>query len=254
MSRRPEIAVILAAGRGRRLRALGRSQPKGFLRLGELPIVEESVLRLVVAGIRKVVIVTGHCAEHYVNLAQRHRDKLTLVNNPSFADSGSMHSLYLARPYVNGDFLLLESDLIYEQRALAQILINPEANVLLMSGKTGAGDEVYVEVWGNLLRGLSKERARPDDGTIREMVGISRISLNYYEAMIRLAQCNSEHPTSLEYEQVLASVARKIPLHCLLVEDLLWSEIDDENQLERARNYIYPAITTRDSSLNWRYK
>ena len=38
-------AVVLAAGRGTRLGERGEETPKGFLRLGEQPIVEESIFR-----------------------------------------------------------------------------------------------------------------------------------------------------------------------------------------------------------------
>ena len=63
-------AVILAAGRGTRLAGHVGDFPKGFLRLGELPIIEESIDRLVQAGIRDVLIVTGHCAAHYDDLTE----------------------------------------------------------------------------------------------------------------------------------------------------------------------------------------
>ena len=150
MSGRPDTAVILAAGRGQRLRNIGLERPKGFLRIGELPIVEESVLRLLAAGIPKIVIVTGHLSEHYVELGRRYPGTIRLVHNSAFATTGSMHSLAVAQQCVDGDFLLLDSDLIYEQRALTEILADPAPNVLLVSGPTGSGDEVYVEAHDRL--------------------------------------------------------------------------------------------------------
>ena len=49
-----DTAVILAAGMGTRLGEVLSDRPKGFLTLGRLPIVEESVIRLHRAGIRGV--------------------------------------------------------------------------------------------------------------------------------------------------------------------------------------------------------
>ncbi len=111
-------AVILAAGRGTRLAGHVQDYPKGFLRLGAQPIIEESIDRLVAAGISDVLIVTGHCAGHYDELAQRRAGLVRVVHNPRYADSGSMYSLWCARDLVHGPFLLLESDLVYEPRAL----------------------------------------------------------------------------------------------------------------------------------------
>ena len=58
-------AIILAAGMGVRLKERGKLMPKGCLCLGEKPIFEESVLRLLAVGIERIVIVTGHLAEQY---------------------------------------------------------------------------------------------------------------------------------------------------------------------------------------------
>ena len=55
-------AVILAAGMGIRLKERGKLTPKSCLRLGKKPIIEESILRLLDAGIQRIVIVTGHLA------------------------------------------------------------------------------------------------------------------------------------------------------------------------------------------------
>ena len=39
--------------------------PKGCLCLGETPIIEESILRLLAVGIKQIVIVTGNLAEQF---------------------------------------------------------------------------------------------------------------------------------------------------------------------------------------------
>jgi choline kinase len=249
MTGKPEIAVILAAGRGQRLKTIGLARPKGFLRIGELPIVEESVLRLLAAGMREVVIVTGHLAEHYLELSKRYQSTIKLVHNPVFATTGSMHSLLLAEQCVYGDFLLLDSDLIYEQRALTEILLDPATNVLLVSGATGAGDEVYVEARDRLLYNLTKEQARLGSKALGEMVGIAKISLDCYRAMIDYARHDFKQKVQLEYEQALVAAAARVPIYCRLVQDLLWSEIDNEDHLARASNNVYPAIIFRDGPL-----
>jgi choline kinase len=249
MNGKPEIAVILAAGRGQRMKQIGLARPKGFLRIGELPIVEESVLRLRAAGLHEVVIVTGHLAEYYVKLASRYPSTITLVHNPAFASTGSMHSLLLAQPHVRGDFLLLDSDLIYENRALAELLVEPAPNALLVSGATGSGDEVYVEARNRLLCNLSKERVRLGGEIVGEMVGISKISSGCYEEIIDYARHRVAQPAQLNYENALATAAARVPVYCRVVADLLWSDIDNEDQLERVTKSTYPAIVVRDGPL-----
>ena len=65
MPAKPATAVILAAGMGTRLRESHTGMPKGFLCLGEQPIVVESIARLRKAGINNILIVTGHLSEFY---------------------------------------------------------------------------------------------------------------------------------------------------------------------------------------------
>ncbi len=114
---RVRTAVILAAGQGTRLDELGRQAPKGFLHLGTRPIVEESIRRLEHVGIERILIVTGHLAEFYDRLAAQYRGLIETVHNPRFAETGSLASLTAARELLDEDFLLLESDLVYEPRA-----------------------------------------------------------------------------------------------------------------------------------------
>lgn len=238
-------AVILAAGMGTRLRDAAADFPKGFLRLGERPIIEESIDALVQAGIDTIVIVTGHCAGHYEALAERRDGLVRTVHNEAFAESGSMYSLYSARELIDDDFLLLESDLIYESRALAEILAHPADDAILLSGSTGAGDEVYVSAKDGLLVDMSKDASRLTD-IAGELVGVSKISEALFEIMLHIAGKAFERSLRYDYEtDCLVAAAQERAIACPVVSDLVWAEIDDPNHLRRARDHIYPEIRRR---------
>lgn len=240
-------AIVLAAGMGTRLAERGRDLPKGFLQLGDRPIIEESIARLRRAGIARILIVTGHLNQYYDALAERYRGLVETVHNDRYRDSGSMYSLALAGPLVEEDFLLLESDLIYEQRALTTLLASRFDNALLLSGFTGAGDEVFVETRnGNLVK-MSKRRGELGAGIAGELVGITRISAPLFRAMGDFAAARFATSLQVDYEtDCLVGVAAQIPIECEVVGDLLWAEIDDEAHYRRASRNIYPAIGERD--------
>lgn len=233
-------AVILAAGRGTRLLKLGQDHPKGFLTLGQVPIIEESVLKLIAGGIETIWIVTGYMAHYYQQLA-RHYAQIRLVHNAAFAESGSMYSLYQLHSMLDEDFVLLESDLIYQQRGLSAVLQSPNANCLLMSGQTQSGDEVWIQAPDGLLQKLSKtpQELSSQDG---ELVGITRISAGLYAGMCNYAADYFAQSLYLEYEMALAAAAVMIPVPCLKIDDLVWTEIDTGQQLARAESIIYPRI------------
>lgn len=242
-------AVILAAGMGTRLGANGKSQPKGFLRLGEKSIIEESVARLQRAAIERIIIVTGHCREWYDEFARASGGSVVTIFNEYYADSGSMYSLYCARHYIEGDFLLLESDLVYEQRALNSALSFPKDNCVLLSGFTKSNDEVFVQCERDRLVNMSKNPRRLR-GVSGELVGITRISTTLFSTMLEFAETAFEKSRHYDYEtDCLVEAGTRVPVYCCLVPDLVWAEIDDASHLERARSIVYPEIAKRDSDL-----
>ncbi|MEC4894052.1 MAG: phosphocholine cytidylyltransferase family protein [Oscillatoria sp. PMC 1051.18] len=234
-------AVILAAGMGTRLQDLGKSQPKGFLQLGEKPIIEESIARLIKSGIKRIIIVTGYQREFYDRLAEQYK-VITTQFNPRYAESGSFYSLYCARNLIESDFLLLESDLIYEQQAITTVINFPKDNVILLSGKTNAGDEVYVETNKETIITMSKNPHNLQHIT-GEFVGICKISLSLFAEMLAEAKLRFQTTLKGDYEtDGLVAVAKNYPVYYQLVPKLIWAEIDDYQHLIRAKELIYPAI------------
>lgn len=234
-------AVILAAGRGLRLAGEVADRPKGFIQFGEQPIVEESIEELRRAGIQDVIIVTGHLADRYESLAARHRGHVRTVHNERFAESGSMYSLWCARTLAQGPFLLLESDLVYEPRALSTLLEGRAEDAILLSGPTGAGDEVWVQVKDGRLADMSKRRADLAAAPAGELVGIARISAPLFALMCGIAERAFRNTLHFDYETgCLVAAGRERPIACPVVPDLVWGEIDDPSHLARVRERIWP--------------
>lgn len=240
-------AIILGAGLGSRLKGVTKDRPKGFLELNNQYIVEMSIQKLIQHGIEHVVIGTGYCSDWYDRLAMKY-PAVETVENPRFKDTGSMGTLEVCAPYVAGDFLLLESDLIYDSIALFALMNSPQDDVILGSGETRSGDEVYIEV--DSQREVS--RISKDIGEIRhayaELVGISRLSTDTLKKMCSFA---GEHRTSMpkmEYETALVG-AQHLGSHLFVkkIEYLVWREIDDAEHLAMARDEVLPRILENES-------
>lgn len=236
-------AVILAAGMGTRLRDAHSGKPKGFVELDGRPIIEDSIARLERAGITDVLIVTGYEAGYYEQLAVRYDGLIRTVHNPDFENSGSMYSLWCAREFIDEDFLLLESDLVYEQRALDVLVNHDMADVILLSGPTHAGDEVYVETADGFLVGMDKQKSNLGAGVTGELVGISRISRGLFAVMKHLAEQAFATSRHYSYEtDCLVAAAKNWDIACPVVTDLAWGEIDDPAHLKRVREQVLPRL------------
>jgi choline kinase len=236
-------ALILAAGRGVRMGPRGTLMPKGFIEVGGRTLIERSLALLFEAGIELVSIVTGHLSERYDELTEVYGGRLRCIHNAGFASRGSLESLRLGLEAQQGPCLLLESDLIYERRALDAVLHHDADNVILVSGPTGAGDEVHV--WTELSNGrprfrhMSKQPRDLADAPAGELVGILRLSPGLQQAILDHAGPAAERA---EYESGLAAVSRGIAIECVKVDDLVWGEIDDEVMLRRVEREIWPRL------------
>jgi len=245
MNSKIEKAVILAAGMGTRLDKKICGAPKGFIQLGDKSIIEESIEKLLSFSIEEIIIVTGYLSSFYEELAQKYRC-IRIVKNEKYSNSGSMYSLYCARDLIKKDFLLLESDLIYETGAIKELLNCPESDVILISGYTNAGDEVFVETKDSKLVNMSKDKAELKN-IAGELVGISKVSLRLYKEMIRQSEEKFKNTLLLDYEiDGFVFSSSKKDIYCHKVEDLIWCEVDDHRQYCNAREMVYPRILNMD--------
>jgi 2-aminoethylphosphonate-pyruvate transaminase len=240
----PRLAVILAAGRGIRLGALGEEAPKGFLQLGGTTLIARSIDALRAAGIERVIIVTGHLAAHYERLAQQLGGWVTTIHNAEFAASGSLVSLACVGD-VGEPYLLVESDLLYERRAPRVLLESEQPDLLLASGSTQSGDEVYVGTVDGRLVDLTKRRSDLRGTPAGELVGLTRISSSLHTEILAQAERLLSQTPHVEYETALVAAAHHRALPVLVVDDLVWTEVDDAAHLDRAVTNILPRIADR---------
>jgi len=236
-------AIILAAGLGTRLRSVADDRPKGLIEIDGETLVGRSVRLLRSAGIHHITIVTGYAADYYERFAAGQPD-IHLAPNDKFASAGSMASLAIALDRVRHDVLVLESDLVYESRALKTMLSAAASDSTLVSGPTKAGDEVWVYAPEGRLHAMTKI-AHELPAITGEFVGITRLSASAATAMVHAFKSfvDAHGHGRMDYEtDALVAVARLYPIAAIVVKDLCWGEIDDEQQYARVVQHIWPAV------------
>jgi len=236
-------AVILAAGMGVRMGPRGKLTPKGLIELGGASLVAQSVASLRAWGAARIVIVTGHLAEHYE--AAFGDSDIELIYNPDFATTGSLLSLACALNQVDGPIAILESDVIYAPEALNAV--DGSVNQFVVSGPTHAGDEVHI--WtqraangAQHMLDISKDRAHRAEQPLGEMVGISALNAAATEHMRHVARRILAANPAEHYEPGLLELSKDMPIECLLLPDVAWAEIDDEDMLARAERLVLPRV------------
>jgi len=236
-------AIILAAGLGVRMGPRGKLTPKGLLNVGGTRLTEQSVASLRHWGVGRIVLVTGHLSEQYKTVFGG--TDVELIHNPRYASTGSLQTLATALTHVEGAIAILESDLIYAPQALDPV--DGKRNRFVVSGPTDAGDEVYV--WTNPaedgaphMRLISKNRAAQADTPFGEMVGITGLTAEALPLMRQAAEAVLARDPAEHYEAGLVELLKAMPIECMLVPDLPWAEVDDEQMLARAEAEIAPKV------------
>jgi len=243
-------AVILAAGLGSRLGASGDGAPKCLLRFGATTLIERSIGSLRRAGIRDAIVVGGYRAAELEGMLPAPRGlAIRVVRNPRYATTGSMESLLRAMEVVDDDLLVLESDILCEERAISA-LQRGGRDAILVSAPLDAGDDVYVHADASgTLRDLGK--GTPKEGAAGALVGICRLSRAFTAHLGRHARREyaAGHRLGHYEETILSASLDGFPIQCVTVPDLAWIEIDTPADLARARQIVWPEIQRRARGL-----
>src|SRR5512134_753543 len=112
-------AVILAAGVGSRLSSVSNGTPKCLQPIADRPVIEHQLEMLADAGIGHVLVVVGYKADEVRKVVGYRAE---YIENPRFRETNSLYSLWLAREWVTGPFLLINGDLVFHPQVLDRLL------------------------------------------------------------------------------------------------------------------------------------
>lgn len=235
----------MAAGMGTRFGQYTEIIPKGFVEFKGKGMVVRSVETLIDCGVEKIIIGTGYHKEKYEALAAEINEKYTdrvnveCVFSPLFAETNSMYTLYNCREVIGEeDFLLLESDLVFERRAIKDLIDCSFESAMLIAPVTKFQDQYYVQMNEKceLINCSTDENAIQPSG---ELVGIHKLSNSFYKTCVsEYAKIVDEKP-KLGYEFMLLGVSQNItPMNVLKIDGLQWYEIDDEADLKYAEAHV----------------
>lgn len=105
-------AVILAAGKGTRLRPLTLAIPKEMIRVGTKPVIEHAINVLKAGGIEKILVVVGRKKEAILDyLGSGERLGVDISYKIQEELKGTAHAVYQGKDFVgNEDFAVIYGD------------------------------------------------------------------------------------------------------------------------------------------------
>ncbi len=116
-------AIIIGAGRGRRLEHLTEDVPKPLVHVVGRPMLESVLAALASGGLTRAdtVFIRGYLGEV---IAERYPD-LTYVNNPEWESNNILLSLLHARPHMIDGFVSTYADIVYTDEAIQAVMASP---------------------------------------------------------------------------------------------------------------------------------
>ncbi|WP_022765840.1 aminotransferase class I/II-fold pyridoxal phosphate-dependent enzyme [Butyrivibrio sp. XPD2006] len=257
-------AIILAAGMGRRLKGLTAHNTKCMIKVNGVTLIERMLGQIEKQNVSRIVVVVGYKGEKLKNFIGSLNVNVPIeyVENPVYDKTNNIYSLFLARDKMKqDDTLLFESDIIFEDEILEDLVNDRRENLALVD---------KYESWmdGTCLK-LS-----PDD-SIADFVPGKRLDFkdikNYYKT-INIYKFSKEFATNyyipfLEayqsalgqneyYEQVLRVITmldKPVIRAKRISRGQRWYEIDDIQDLDIAESIFIPNENKKVLLMQGRY-
>lgn len=231
-----------------------RNRPKCLLPVAEETLLSRMLASLSRSGVDRAVLTVGHCADQ-VRAAVGSEPPLPVdfIDNPDYRE-GSLLSLWHTREYLGvDDVLVMDADVLFPQVLLDRLIASTHSSCALLDGRVqGTGEEMILcastgRVW-DIVRRRAGEALHPPPGVdefdqVGESVGFFKLSQQHAAVLAGLLErAVAAGRRSDEYESVFPAFFRQCVIGYERVDDLPWTEIDFQADVERARAEILPAI------------
>ena len=237
-------AIILAAGMGKRLGKYTEDCTKCMVEVGGRRLIDRAVEAIKKANIQRLVIVVGYKGlelEQYLKETVKDME-LVIVHNDIYKQTNNIYSLYLAKnELIKDDTVLLESDLIFDYDVIQNLVDGEDENMVAVAKyeQWMDGTVACLDKDGNICDFIDKADFRFSEAdNYYKTVNIYKFSRNFlYNQYVPFLDAYIQaYGKNQYYEMVLKILAhvRYSKLKALILKDVNWYEIDNEQDLKIA--------------------
>lgn len=233
-------AIILSAGRGKRLLPMTEDKPKCLMPINGHTLLEEQLDSLIACGVTDIAVVVGFGAELVEDIIDRRRTKgvqIQPVLNPFFKVSDNLASCWMARAHMAEDFLLLNGDTLFKPEILKHLLDSPEAPVTVTIDQKAEydDDDMKVQLEDDWVMTVSKQL--PPDMVNGESIGLLYLrgsGPKLFTATLDEA-VRGQRGISGWFLKAIDQMAKMGAVKSCSIKGMTWAEVDTPEDLENAQ-------------------
>jgi L-glutamine-phosphate cytidylyltransferase len=226
---------ILAAGVGSRISRLSQGKPKCLLKIEGKTLIDRMVERLNRKGLDDITLITGFKNEL---IEAELGDRVRYVHNPFYHVTNSIASLWFARDLLEGDILVTNGDLFYED-SLLDVLLEEKHNPFMFSDSTRIEDADYrFRLDGDKIVGYGKDIPVAD--TDAEYVGMAVIREAFLPKFKErlLAKIHKQEAGDWWEDVLYSFIPEGVPIYHRDIAGIFWAEVDYVEDYDRIMSWV----------------
>ena len=235
-------AIILSAGQGRRLMPLTSNMPKCCLPLHGISILEWQLTQIAQCDIDEVVVVTGFEHEMVDSIVNHVKGiKVRTLHNPMFAHTDNLGTCWEARSEMEGPFVLMNGDTLFEAAVLQRLLACETGYPVILASDTKSHfdlDDMKIISDGDRLLKVSKQLdiSLVDGESIGLMVFNQAGADAFTEKLEEMM--DKENALKLWYLSAIDQLASQGIAGICPIDGLSWCEVDDAADFKAAADVV----------------
>ena len=229
---------------GKRLGEFTKENTKCMVQVNGTRLIDRVLKQLSALNLNRVVIVVGYEGQKLMDYLGNSYNGMPIeyVNNPIYDKTNNIYSLALAKEQMQeDDTLLIESDLIFDDKLFSLILENPYPNLALVAKYETwmDGTMVCIDDENNIVNFVPKAAFRYEEvDKYYKTINIYKFSKEFSKTKyVPFLEAYSKAVGNNEYyENVLRIITflNSKDLKALPITDEKWYEIDDKQDLDIA--------------------